>query len=88
MKLKKALSESMITFKKIDESVSKLFLYYAAAGGFILGWVSLGIILFLISGALPEQFILLLRVFYFLLSFLLGIKFTIFVIESFKKYTS
>ena len=88
MKLKKVLSESMITFRKIDNIISKVFLYYAATLGFIFGWVCLGILFFLISGTLPLVFVLLLRVFYFLISFLVGLKLTILVIRLFKKYTS
>ncbi len=88
MKLKKTLSESIITFRKIDKIISKVFLYYASTFGFIFGWVLLGILFFSISGEIPKGFVLLLRIFYFLISFLLGLKLTILITESIKKYIS
>lgn len=88
MKLKKALSESIISFKKIDKIISNVYLYYASTCGFIFGWVVLGILFFSISGSVPPIMVILLRTFYFLLSFLFGLKLTILFIELFKKYTS
>lgn len=85
-KLDKALSESKITFEKIDKIVSSAFLYYAAIGGFIFGWFSLALFLLIIGGGIPTVFVVLLRVFYFLLSFLFGLKVTILLIKLFKKY--
>lgn len=79
------LNESMIAFKKIDKIMSKVFLYYSSTCGFIFGWVCLGIIFFSISGTIPKTFILLLRVFYFLISFLLGLKLTVFIMNFFRK---
>lgn len=81
------LNESVTAFKKIDKIVSKVFLYYSATCGFIFGWVCLGIIFFSINGTIPGAFIILLRVFYFLISFLLGLKLTMFVIGLFRKKT-
>lgn len=85
-KLDKTLSESKITFKKIDKIISSAFLYYAAICGFIFGWFSIAFFLFIIGGEIPSGFVLLLRVFYFLLSFIFGIKVTILLISLFKKY--
>lgn len=85
MKKKNWLSESMIAFKKIDKIVSRVYLFYAATLGFIFGWIVLGLIFFSISGTIPSLFVLLLRVFYFLISFLLGLKFTLFVMGLFRK---
>lgn len=78
------LSESLIVFKKIDKTVSRIFLYYAATLGFIFGWVCLGILFFSLSGTIPQVFVLLLRVFYFLVSFLFGLKLTVFFSGLFK----
>lgn len=86
MKLDKVLSESNIAFKKIDKIVSRTFLYYAAIGGFIFGWFGLALIMYTVSGKIPLLFVLLLRVFYFLLSFIVGLKITILLINLFKKY--
>lgn len=86
MKKNNWLNESMIAFKKIDKIVSNVFLYYSSTCGFIFGWVCLGIIFFSISGTIPGYFIILLRVFYFLISFLVGLKLTMFVINLFRKY--
>ncbi len=85
MKKKNWLSESLITFKKIDKIVSNVYLYYAATCGFIFGWIVLGILFFTLSGTIPVVFVIMLRVFYFLISFLLGLKLTLFVIKLFKK---
>ena len=85
MKKKNWLSESLITFKKIDKVVSNVYLYYAATLGFIFGWIVLGVLFFSLSGTIPKEFVLLLRVFYFLISFLLGLKLTLFVMKLFKK---
>lgn len=79
------LDESTIAFRKIDKTVSKIFLYYSSTCGFIFGWVCLGIIFFSISGTIPKFFILMLRVFYFLVSFLLGLKLTMLIMSFFKK---
>lgn len=84
-KIDKALSESKITFEKIDKIISSTFLYYAAICGFIFGWFSLAVIIFLISGEIPLVFVLFLRIFYFLLSFLFGLKLTIFLIHLFRR---
>lgn len=86
-KFSEALSESKITFKKIDKILSRTFLYYAATCGFIFGWISLALIIHAISGEIPPIFVLLLRVFYFLLSFIFGIKVTIFIIHLFRRRT-
>lgn len=86
MKLDKVLSESNVAFKKIDKIMSKSFLYYASICGFIFGWFSLALFLFMIGGEIPTVFILLLRIFYFLLSFLFGLKITILLITLFKKF--
>lgn len=88
MKFKKALSDSIISFKKIDKIVSNIYLYYASTFGFIFGWVVLGLLSFSIIGSVPPILILLLRTFYFLLSFLFGLKLTIWIIEHFKRDTS
>lgn len=85
MKLKKTLDESMIAFKKIDKIISKVFLYYASTCGFIFGWIVLGMLFFTLSGTVPVVFVVLLRVFYFLISFLLGLKITLFVMGLFRK---
>ncbi len=85
MKKKNWLSESLITFKKIDKVVSNVYLYYAATCGFIFGWIVLGILFFTLSGTIPVVFVIMLRVFYFLISFLLGLKLTLFVMEKFRK---
>ncbi len=87
MKKKNWLSESLITFKKIDKVVSNIYLYYAATCGFIFGWIVLGVLFFSISGTVPTIFVLLLRVFYFLISFLLGLKITLFVMGKVRKHT-
>lgn len=79
------LDESVVTFKKIDKIVSKIFLYYSSTCGFIFGWVCLGILFFSISGEIPGSFVILLRVFYFLVSFLFGLKLTLVVIGVFRK---
>ncbi len=84
-KLDKAISESKATFKRIDKIVSKSFLYYAAICGFIFGWVALALIFHAVSGEIPPLFVILLRVFYFLLSFIFGIKVTLLLIYLFKK---
>ena len=85
-KLDKALYESKVTFEKIDKLISRAFLYYAAIGGFIFGWFGLALILYAMTGEIPQMFVLLLRVFYFLISFIVGIKVTIYLIGLFKKY--
>lgn len=85
-KLNKVLGDSNIAFKKIDKIISSGFLYYAAICGFIFGWFGLAIILHTISGEIPTLFVLLLRVFYFLLSFIFGLKVTVLLITLFKKY--
>lgn len=85
MKNKSWINDSMIAFKKIDKIVSKVFLYYSSTCGFIFGWVCLGIIFLSISGSIPVAFVILLRVFYFLISFLLGLKLTVFVMGFFRK---
>ena len=85
MKKKNWLSESLITFKKIDKVVSNVYLYYAATCGFIFGWIVLGILFFTLSGTIPVVFVIMLRVFYFLISFLLGLKLTLFVMGKFRK---
>lgn len=82
---KNIINESVVTFKKIDKVVSKIFLYYTSICGFIFGWVCIGIILLSMNGSIPTIFTLLLRIFYFLISFLLGLKFTIFMMKKFKK---
>lgn len=87
MKKKNWLDESMITFKKIDKIVSRIFLYYSSTLGFIFGWIVLGILFFTLSGSIPVVFVILLRVFYFLISFLLGLKLTLFVMGFFRKQT-
>lgn len=84
-KLGEVLFESRITFEKIDKIISSTFLYYAVICGFIFGWFSLAVIIFLISGELPLAFVLFLRVFYFFLSFLFGLKLTLFLIHLFRK---
>lgn len=86
-KLDKTLSESKTTFKRIDRIVSSSFLYYSAICGFIFGWIALALIVHAISGEIPPLFIIMLRVFYFLLSFIFGIKVTIFLIHLFRKRT-
>lgn len=85
MKFKNTLDESVIAFKKIDKIISQVFLYYAATCGFIFGWVVLGILFFTINNSIPLIYVVLLRVFYFLLSFLIGLKLTIFSIYVIKK---
>ena len=85
MGLKNAILESKIVFEKIDKITSKAFLYYSATFGFIFGWVCLGILFFSMSGTIPTAFIILLRIFYFLLSFLLGLKMTLFFIKMVNK---
>ncbi len=85
---KNLFNESLITFKKIDKVVSNVYLYYAATLGFIFGWIVLGVLFFTLSGTIPKVFVLLLRVFYFLISFLLGLKLTLFFMRLFKKYTT
>lgn len=84
-KIGKVLSESRVVFSKIDDIVSKVFLYYAAIGGFVFGWFSLAVILFTLAGEIPLIFVLILRVFYFLATFLLGLKVSIFVVGKFRK---
>lgn len=79
------LNESVTAFKKIDKIVSKIFLYYSSTCGFIFGWVCLGLLFFSISGTIPVFFVILLRVFYFLISFLLGLKLTMFIMNLFRK---
>lgn len=86
-KLDKALDEGKITFKKIDKIMSGAFLYYSAICGFIFGWFSLAVILYTISGEIPAAFLLLLRLFYFLLSFIVGIKIIIFLLNLFIRKT-
>ena len=86
-KLDKALSESKITFEKIDKIVSSSFLYYSAICGFIFGWISLALFFHIIGGEIPAAFVVLLRVFYFLLSFIVGLKVTIYLISLFRKYS-
>lgn len=88
MKKRNLLNESMITFKKIDKIMSNVFLYYSSTCGFIFGWICLGILFFTLSGTIPMCFVLLLRIFYFLISFLLGLKLTLVVMRLFKKRTS
>ncbi len=85
MKKKNWYNESIITFKKIDKIVSRVYLYYASTCGFIFGWIVLGVLFFSISGTIPNGFVILLRVFYFLISFLLGLKLTLFIMRLFKK---
>lgn len=85
MKLKKTLSESIISFKKINDIVSDVYLYYASTCGFIFGWIVLGILFFSVTGSIPSIMVILLRVFYFLIFFLLGLKMIILIIELFKK---
>ena len=87
-KVDKALSESKITFKKIDRIICSSFLYYSAICGFIFGWFSLALFLFMIGGEIPVTFVLLLRVFYFLLAFIFGLKVTIFLVDFIKKILS
>lgn len=79
------LDESVAVFKKIDKVVSSAYLYYAATCGFIFGWVVLGLLFFSISGEIPQIFVLMLRIFYFLISFLLGLKLTLVVMHCFRK---
>lgn len=84
--MKKSLfDESFIAFKKIDKTVSRVYLYYAATLGFIFGWIVLGVLFFTLSGTIPPVFVLLLRVFYFFISFLLGLKLTLLIMRLFKK---
>ena len=85
MERKNWFNESMIAFKKIDKIVSRVYLFYAATLGFIFGWIVLGILFFTLSGTVPVTFVILLRVFYFLISFLLGLKLTLFIMRLFKK---
>jgi len=85
MGLNKRLFGSLSIFKKIDQYVSKVYLYYTATCGFIFGWVVLGLLFFSVMGTIPSLFVLSLRIFYFLISFLLGLKLVIFVIGLFKK---
>ncbi len=76
-KLDKILRESKVSFEKWDKVFSSIFLYYAAICGFIFGWFSLALFLFMTGGEIPVVFVLLLRLFYFLLVFVFGIKITI-----------
>lgn len=85
MKNPKFLKDSMVVFKKLDKVVSQVFLYFSSTCGFILGWIGLGIILLSASGSIPEPFTILLRVFYFLLSFMIGLKLTLFFMKKFIK---
>ena len=78
-------NESITVFKKIDKIVSKVFLYYAAIWGFIFGWIVLAAMFFSLSGTIPFEFVFMLRVFYFLISFLFGLKLTLFLMGLFKK---
>ena len=85
MKLDKLLGECKTSFKKIDKFVSRFFLHYAAIGGFIFGWFGLAVILHTISGEVPIVFVYFLRIFYFLLSFIVGIKITRFFVDLIRK---
>lgn len=78
-------NESIDVFKKIENVISGVFLYYAATCGFIFGWVALSIMFFTLSGSIPQAFVIALRVFYFLLSFLVGLKLTIYFMNIIKK---
>ena len=84
-KLDKVLYESNVSFKKVDKVMSGAFLYYASTLGFIFGWFGLALVVYTVNGEIPNVFILLLRVFYFLLSFIVGLKITIFLINLFRK---
>lgn len=86
MNLKKTLTDSLITFRKIDKIISNVFLYYASICGFIFGWTVLGLLSFSLIGSVPPILVLILRIFYFLLSFLVGLKLTIIIAEFLKKY--
>lgn len=81
----KVIFEIIPGLKNIDKFVSELYLYYAATCGFLLGWVCLGVFLVSILDTLPTLFVLLLRVFYFLLSFLFGLKIVIVLMSLFSK---
>ncbi len=78
-------NESMTVFKKIDKIVSSVFLYYTSICGFVFGWVIIALLFFSYSGTIPFYFVLILKVFYFLMSFLFGLKLTIFFMNVFKK---
>ena len=79
------LGKSLITFKRIDKVVSEFFIYFASGCGFVFGWTSLGIIFFSASGGIPAEFVFVLRLFYFIISFLVGLKLTIFFINKIQK---
>lgn len=81
-------NESVIAFKKIDKIVSKVFLYFSSICGFIFGWICLGIIFLSTSETIPGELIFVLRLFYFLISFLLGLKLTLFFMKKFRKRNS
>ena len=85
MGLENSIIKSKIVFERFDKVISKTFLYYSATFGFIFGWICLGIIFLSISETIPTAFIILLRIFYFLLSFLLGLKMTLFFLKAVNK---
>lgn len=81
----KKIDDTLPVFKKIFKSTSKAFLYYAATCGFLFGWISMAIFLSTLYGEIPFLFVLLLRIFYFLISFLIGLKILIKIIEKVRR---
>jgi len=81
-------NQCMTAFKKIDKVVSSVFLYYASICGFIFSSVILGLLSFSISGTVPVEFVFMLRFFFFLISFLVGLKLTILFMNLFRKRIS
>lgn len=81
----KTIEKIGITFSKIDKAISPIFLYYSAILGFIMGWISLAVILLSSGIGLNDGFVLLLRIFYFMLAFVFSLKPTIFLVKLIRK---
>ena len=84
--MKKSLQEFIATFSDLDKIVSNALLYLGAIGGFIFGWMALSIILVSIDIGIPPILEMLLRVFYFLLAFVLGLKLVLYGLKLVEKY--
>lgn len=84
----KKIDKIIQSFKQIDKIVSPVFLYYTSICGFILAWITVSVMLLTIAGEIPQIYVIILRVFYFLLSFLCSLKITLIIAQLVKKYNS
>ena len=85
-KVHNSIEKIIDSFAGLDKIISKTFIYYSVILGFIFGWISIAVILLSAGIEMPLIFILFLRVFYFLLSFIIGLKIVLCLLAMFNKY--